>query len=67
MVAEPRQVGMVNLRLGMPKAKRWLAMDEYLLLRAVWFVAKCATLCLRLVVRIKELTLGTKVRQSVAS
>jgi hypothetical protein len=32
MVIEPRQVGMVNLRLGMPKAKWWLAMDEYLLL-----------------------------------
>jgi hypothetical protein len=33
----------------------------------VWFVANCATLCLRLVVRIEELTLGRKVRQSVAS
>jgi hypothetical protein len=33
----------------------------------VWFVAKYATLCLRLVVRIEELTLGRKVRQSVAS
>jgi hypothetical protein len=33
----------------------------------VWFVANYATLCLRLVVRIEELTLGTKVRQSVAS
>jgi hypothetical protein len=32
MVVEPRQVGVVNLRLGMPKAKRWLVMDEYLLL-----------------------------------
>jgi hypothetical protein len=36
-------------------------------LRAVWFVAKCATLCLRLVVRIEELTLSRKVWQSVAS
>jgi hypothetical protein len=36
-------------------------------LGAVWFVAKCVTLCLRLVVRIEELTLGRKVRQSVAS
>jgi hypothetical protein len=36
-------------------------------LGAVWFMAKCATLCLRLVVRIEELTLGRKVRQSVAS
>jgi hypothetical protein len=34
---------------------------------AVWFVAKRATLCLRLVVRIEELTLGKKVWQSVAS
>jgi hypothetical protein len=34
---------------------------------AVWFVAKRATLCLRLVVRIEELTLGTKVWQSGAS
>jgi hypothetical protein len=33
----------------------------------VWFVANYATLCLRLVVRIEELTLGIKVRQSVAS
>jgi hypothetical protein len=33
----------------------------------VWFVANYATLCLRLVVRIEELTLGRKVRQSVAS
>jgi hypothetical protein len=39
------------------------AMDD----RPVWFVANCATLCLRLVVRIEELTLGRKVRQSVAS
>jgi hypothetical protein len=31
-------------------------------LGAVWFVAKCATICLRLVVRIEELTLGRKVR-----
>jgi hypothetical protein len=30
-------------------------------------VAKCATLCLRLVVRIEELTLGRKVTQNVAS
>jgi hypothetical protein len=30
---------------------------------AVWFVAKRATLCLRLVVRIEELTLGRKVWQ----
>jgi hypothetical protein len=36
-------------------------------LRHVWFVANYATLCLRLVVRIEKLTLGTKVRQSVAS
>jgi hypothetical protein len=36
-------------------------------LEAVWFVAKCVTLCLRLGVRIEELTLGRKVRQSVAS
>jgi hypothetical protein len=36
-------------------------------LRPVWFVANYATLCLRLVVRIEELTLGTKVRQSVAN
>jgi hypothetical protein len=35
-------------------------------LRPVWFVANYATLCLRLVVRIEELTLGRKVRQSVA-
>jgi hypothetical protein len=35
-------------------------------LGAVWFVAKCATVCLRLVVRIEELTLGRKVWQSVA-
>jgi hypothetical protein len=35
--------------------------------RAVWFVPKCATLCLRLVVRIEELTLGRKVRQSVTT
>jgi hypothetical protein len=33
----------------------------------VWFVAKCATLCLRLVVRIKQLTLDRKVSQSVAT
>jgi hypothetical protein len=33
----------------------------------VWFVANCATLCLRLVVQFEELTLGRKVRQSVAS
>jgi hypothetical protein len=33
----------------------------------VWFVAKCATLCLRLVVQIEYLTLGRKVRQSVAT
>jgi hypothetical protein len=33
----------------------------------VWFMAKYVTLCLRLVVRIEELTLGRKVRQSVAS
>jgi hypothetical protein len=33
----------------------------------VWFVANYATLCLRLVVQIEELTLGRKVRQSVAS
>jgi hypothetical protein len=39
----------------------------YKLLGVVWFVAKCATLCLRLVVRIEELTLGIKVRQSVTS
>jgi hypothetical protein len=35
--------------------------------RSVWFVAKCVTLCLRLVVRIEELTLDRKVRQSVTS
>jgi hypothetical protein len=29
--------------------------------------SKCATLCLRLVVRIEELTLDRKVRQNVAS
>jgi hypothetical protein len=29
----------------------------------VWFVANCATLCLRLVIQIEELTLGKKVRQ----
>jgi hypothetical protein len=34
---------------------------------AVWFVAKRATLYLRLVARIEELTLGRKVWQSVAS
>jgi hypothetical protein len=34
---------------------------------AVWFVAKRVTLCLRLVVRIEELTLGRKVWQNVAS
>jgi hypothetical protein len=34
---------------------------------AVWFVPKCATLCLRLVVQIEKLTLGRKVRQSVAT
>jgi hypothetical protein len=33
----------------------------------VWFVANYATLCLRLVVRIEELILGRKVRQSVAT
>jgi hypothetical protein len=33
----------------------------------VWFVAKCVTFCLRLVVRIEQLTLGRKVRQSVAT
>jgi hypothetical protein len=33
----------------------------------VWFVANYATLCLRLVVQIEELTLGGKVVQSVAS
>jgi hypothetical protein len=36
-------------------------------LGSVWFVANYATLCLRLVVRIEELTLGRKVRQSVVS
>jgi hypothetical protein len=35
--------------------------------RPVWFVANYATLCLRLVVRIEELTLDIKVRQIVAS
>jgi hypothetical protein len=35
--------------------------------QAVWFVANYATLCLMLVVRIEELTLGRKVRQSVAT
>jgi selenocysteine lyase/cysteine desulfurase len=34
---------------------------------SVWFVANYATLCLRLVVQIKELTLGRKVRQNVVS
>jgi hypothetical protein len=34
-------------------------------LGSVWFVANCATLCLRLVVQIEKLTLGRKVRQSV--
>jgi hypothetical protein len=33
----------------------------------VWFVPKYVTLCLTLVVRIEELTLGRKVRQSVAT
>jgi hypothetical protein len=33
----------------------------------VWFVANCVTFCLRLVVRIEELTLDTKVRQNVTS
>jgi hypothetical protein len=33
----------------------------------VWFVANCVTFCLRLVARIKELTLCRKVRQSVTS
>jgi hypothetical protein len=33
----------------------------------VWFVANYDKLCLRLVVQIEELTLGRKVRQSVAS
>jgi hypothetical protein len=33
----------------------------------VWFVPNYATLCLRLVVQIEELTLGRKVRQSVTS
>jgi hypothetical protein len=33
----------------------------------VWFVANYATLCLRLVVRIEELTLGTKVWQNVVN
>jgi hypothetical protein len=33
----------------------------------VWFTANCVTLCLRLVVRIEELTLVRKVRQSVTS
>jgi hypothetical protein len=36
-------------------------------LGSVWFVANYATLCLRLIVRIEQLTLGRKVRQSVAS
>jgi hypothetical protein len=33
----------------------------------VWFVANCVTLYLMLVVRIEELTLDRKVRQSVTS
>jgi hypothetical protein len=41
--------------------------DPRTYLGPVWFVANCVTLCLRLVVRIEELTLGRKVRQSVAS
>jgi hypothetical protein len=46
-------------------AKR--ALEERKHIGPVWFVANCVTLCLRLVVRIEELTLGRKVRQSVAS
>jgi hypothetical protein len=42
-------------------------MHNVLMHGAVWFVPKCATLCLRLVVRIEELTLDTKVRQSVTT
>jgi hypothetical protein len=34
---------------------------------SVWFTANCVTLYLRLIIRIEELTLGRKVRQSVAS
>jgi hypothetical protein len=34
---------------------------------SVWFTANCVTLCLRLVVRIKKLTLDRKVKKSVAS
>jgi hypothetical protein len=30
-------------------------------------VSKCVTLCLKLVIRIEELTLGRKVRQNVAT
>jgi hypothetical protein len=37
------------------------------ILGPVWVVANYATLCLRLVIRIEELTLYTKVRQIVAS
>jgi hypothetical protein len=36
-------------------------------LRLVWFVANCVTLCLKLVIRIEQLTLSRKVRQSVTS
>jgi hypothetical protein len=36
-------------------------------LRHVWFVAHYVTLCLRLVVKIEELTLDRKVKQSVAN
>jgi hypothetical protein len=39
--------------------------DEHL--RLVWFVANYASLCPSLVIRIKELTLYKKVRQSVAN
>ena len=34
---------------------------------SVWFAANCTTHCVRLVVRIKELTLDRKVSQSVTS
>jgi hypothetical protein len=36
-------------------------------LGSVWFVANCVTLCLSLIVRIEELTLAIKVRQSMIS
>jgi hypothetical protein len=53
------------------KEMNWLAWKQkkniFNYLGFVWFVANYATLCLRLVVRIEELTLSRTVRQSVAS